>query len=247
MASSSAMTLTIHRSKDAAEHSTVTISINGRLDAMEVPKLRKEFDDILAQISANSETKSIVVDLAEVSFIDSAALASLVRLRRESANAGCNLTLVQPASDDAMRIFKLTQFDQVFTMVTRKTEVVKARRVLVIDDDPVSRLVLSHLVAKQGFEVSEAENIDAAKKLAFSKNPDLILCDQCLPDGTGLDFLANLRRLGNTVPFVLVTGVAEFTGPEVAAEAPSLSGRLTKPVDSRSLVSCIADIWSGSL
>ena len=58
-----------------------------------------------------------MVDLTEVTFVDSAALAALVRLRRQCATAGLELKFVKPRHADALRIFRLTQFDEVFVML----------------------------------------------------------------------------------------------------------------------------------
>jgi two-component system, chemotaxis family, chemotaxis protein CheY len=111
------------------------------------------------------------------------------------------------------------------------------RRVLVVDDDTVSRLVLGHMVTRLGHEVVQAEDVDVA--LAASGGVDLVLCDYCLPGGTGVELLARLRASGVDAPFVLVTGVAEVAA---GAEAPGVADRLTKPVDSRRLATCLAGV-----
>jgi anti-sigma B factor antagonist len=90
----------------------VTVTLDGRLDALRAPALRAEFDEVVA-----AGARQVVVDLAGVTFVDSAALAALVRLRRRCTAEGGQVTLVRPAAEDALRIFQLTQFDRVFTMV----------------------------------------------------------------------------------------------------------------------------------
>lgn len=114
-------------------------------------------------------------------------------------------------------------------------------RVLVVDDDTVSRLVLAHVVTRLGHEVLAAEDVAGACALAADGPVDLVLADYCLPGATGLDLLGALRAAGTAAPFVLVTGVAEFAGAGSAAVAEWL----TKPVDSRTLAACLQRVLPG--
>lgn len=94
----------------------VTIALHGRLDALRALPLRTEFDELVAGAAAQA-SGAVLVDLTEVDFVDSAALAALVRLRRQCATAGLDLKFVKPRHQDALRIFRLTQFDEVFVML----------------------------------------------------------------------------------------------------------------------------------
>jgi len=62
-------------------------------------------------------TRHLTVDLRTVTFVDSAGLAVLARARRDRALVGGSVTLIRPTSEEAMRVFRLTQFDQIFTMI----------------------------------------------------------------------------------------------------------------------------------
>jgi anti-sigma B factor antagonist len=95
-----------------------TIALTGRLDALRALLLRSELDELVA--CAASEARGVLVDLSAVVFVDSAALAALVRLRRQCIDAGLDLALVKPRHADALRIFRLTQFDEVFVMLERR-------------------------------------------------------------------------------------------------------------------------------
>ena len=102
---------------DVTSHEGVsaTIVLLGRLDAVEASALRERFAEIF---SAGAIT--VVVDLVGVTFIDSAGLAALVRARRDAQSAGGGLVLIRPADDAALRVFRLTQFDEVFQMVAHR-------------------------------------------------------------------------------------------------------------------------------
>ena len=88
-----------------------TVTLKGRLDSLEAQGLR---DTVRRLISSGCRQMSI--DLTEVTFIDSAGLAVLVRTHRELQASGGELVLVRPSGENANRIFQLTQFDQIFTM-----------------------------------------------------------------------------------------------------------------------------------
>lgn len=88
-----------------------TIELTGRLDALEATGLR----DLLAK-RIDSGANNLALDLSEVSFVDSAGLAALVKGMKGARSAGGDLRIVAPANPDAMRVFELTQFDKVFQM-----------------------------------------------------------------------------------------------------------------------------------
>ena len=102
---------------DVTSHDGVSavIVLLGRLDAVEAPALREQFTEIF-----RTGAITVVVDLVGVTFIDSAGLAALVRARRDAQSAGGGLVLIRPADDAALRVFRLTQFDEVFQMVAHR-------------------------------------------------------------------------------------------------------------------------------
>lgn len=91
-----------------------TIAFAGRFDAAEAMAARAR----IGQADITS-APHLVLDLGDVTFLDSAGLAVLVRARQDRRRDGRTIALVRPASEDAMRVLRLTQFDQIFTMVDR--------------------------------------------------------------------------------------------------------------------------------
>ena len=94
-------------------YTTVTIAIVGRLDAARCPELRSEFDGRLA-----TGCDELIVDLWDAEFVDSVGLAALVKAMRDAEGIGALFAIVRPASEDAMRVFRLSKFDEVFDMRT---------------------------------------------------------------------------------------------------------------------------------
>lgn len=80
-------------------------------------------------------------------------------------------------------------------------------RVLIVDDDfMVARIHTGFVERTEGFEVAGvARTGEEALELVASLDPDLLLLDVHLPDISGLDVLARLRRDGRQVAVVIVT------------------------------------------
>lgn len=98
------MDITISSTGQAHPHMT----LSGRFDAFETEEFRTKFDSLLAG-SANQLT----VDLRAVQFIDSSALAELVRAMKHCREAGGELFLHQ-LSDPVRVILELTRLDAAF-------------------------------------------------------------------------------------------------------------------------------------
>jgi CheY-like chemotaxis protein/AraC-like DNA-binding protein len=101
-------------------------------------------------------------------------------------------------------------------------------RLLIIDDNEGALSTLAAAFREAGFHVSAATSGAAGLALALGGAPHVVVADQCLPDLTGLEVLAQLRALGSSVPVVLMSG---WPTPELKARADELGscGFLAKP------------------
>jgi DNA-binding response OmpR family regulator len=80
-------------------------------------------------------------------------------------------------------------------------------RVLVVDDEPVVRDVLSRYLVREGFAVTEAEDGNAALEAMEEVSPSVVLLDLMLPRLSGLDVLRALRLNGD-VPVIILSARA---------------------------------------
>jgi Flp pilus assembly CpaE family ATPase/CheY-like chemotaxis protein len=91
----------------------------------------------------------------------------------------------------------------------------------------------------QNFEAVEAVTGRAALKLAITEDPDLVLLDWELPDITGVEVCRFLRRVGISVPIVILTGRTDdkdvVTGLQEGADE-----YLTKPIRPQVLAARLA-------
>lgn len=110
-------------------------------------------------------------------------------------------------------------------------------RVVILDDDPVFRTVLSRMLARVGLEVvATCSTIDSAKKHLIAGNIDAVTVDVVLKGESGLDFLKWCHQAYRNVVTVLVTAGTE-RGARTGVDAVFLGAAalLTKP-DAKSLV-----------
>ncbi|TFD30670.1 response regulator [Cryobacterium cryoconiti] len=111
---------------------------------------------------------------------------------------------------------------------------------LVVDDEIVSRLVLSHMLRRAGWTVTEADDVAPAVALTEARDFTAIFSDFSMPGGTGIDLLNSLPQAPNRPLFVLVTGVVEHSS--VGRDLAGVDGHLTKPISSRALAECLAGV-----
>ena len=58
-------------------------------------------------------------------------------------------------------------------------------KVLIIDDEMQLRRLLSRIIGLEGYEVAEAADCASGMKMLRQHEPDVVLCDVKLPDGSG--------------------------------------------------------------
>jgi DNA-binding response OmpR family regulator len=110
-------------------------------------------------------------------------------------------------------------------------------RVLVVDDEPMVTEVVERYLVRDGFDVSTADDGDAAIALAQTWAPDLVVLDLMLPGKDGLEVCRALRR-DSTVPIIMLTARGDETDRIVGLEIGA-DDYIVKPFSPRELVARI--------
>jgi len=79
-----------------------------------------------------------------------------------------------------------------------------AKRILVLDDEPNIGASLRLILEREGYSITLARSIAEAKPTA--ERADLLLLDVRLPDGSGIDYLRQLRERELMTPAIMISG-----------------------------------------
>lgn len=121
------------------------------------------------------------------------------------------------------------------------------QRVLVVDDSPTERQVLSDFLTQQGMAVLTAEDGEQAVARARTEQPDLILMDVVMPGMNGYQATRVLARDEATrhIPIIMCTSKDQPTDRIWGMRQGALD-YLTKPVDLGALMRTIQALQSGA-
>jgi DNA-binding response OmpR family regulator len=111
---------------------------------------------------------------------------------------------------------------------------------LVEDNRKIQEINQRMLIQCGGYRVSLAGNLAEARERLTEAEPNLIVLDIMLPDGSGLDFLEELRR-DTDIPVLLLTALAE---PDDTVKGLRAGGDdyLSKPYDNAELLARIESL-----
>lgn len=108
---------------------------------------------------------------------------------------------------------------------------VMEKLVLIVEDEHLFAKAVQKRLKRAGFESDIAGDLQTAQEKFRSMSPDLVLLDMRLPDGSGLDFLTNLREKHNSNVAVIVMSAYGELEDAVSAMKLGASDYLKKPVD----------------
>jgi two-component system response regulator PilR (NtrC family) len=101
---------------------------------------------------------------------------------------------------------------------------------LIVDDETSLRDFLAIVFEQEGWEVRTAASLAEAREQLLKGEPELVLCDLLMPDGSGLDFLREVKAQAAGVPVIMITA---HTSAKSAVEALKAGAHdyIAKPFD----------------
>jgi DNA-binding response OmpR family regulator len=102
-----------------------------------------------------------------------------------------------------------------------------SQKILIIEDEGEMCLVLNILLSNEDIELEHVKNILAAEEYLTKELPSLIILDNKLPDGYGVDYISHLKKRYPSIKIIMITGfdasvkdVAMENGADLFLEKP---------------------------
>ena len=119
----------------------------------------------------------------------------------------------------------------------QNSDMQRKRIVLLVEDEPSITEPLAESLGREGFDTRVAGTVAEALELASQVEPDLVLLDVMLPDGSGFDVCRELRK-SSQVPIIMLTARGEEADRIVGLELGA-DDYVVKPFSAREVVARI--------
>jgi DNA-binding response OmpR family regulator len=124
-------------------------------------------------------------------------------------------------------------------MLKADTTATKAKKVLIVEDEGDMCLLLNIILNNGEFELDHVKNLAAAAEYLKDEQPSLVLLDNQLPDGFGVDFIPVLKKNYPNVKIAMISGfdgaakdVAMDNGADTYIQKPFTRDELSNSVRS---------------
>ncbi len=122
-------------------------------------------------------------------------------------------------------------------------EIVKAKKILIADDEPDILEIISFNLQKEGYEVFTAKDGNDALVKAKQHQPDLIILDIMMPGKTGIEVCSILRtqpQFKDTI-IVFLTALSDETS-EIKGLETGADDYITKPISTKVITSKVSSL-----
>jgi len=112
-----------------------------------------------------------------------------------------------------------------------------AQKILIIEDEGEMCLVLNILLKDQDIELDHVKDLASAEEYLSRLQPSIIILDNKLPDGYGVDFISYIKRKYPSIKIIMITGfdasardVALENGADFFLEKPFTKDQLVEEI-----------------
>jgi DNA-binding response OmpR family regulator len=112
-----------------------------------------------------------------------------------------------------------------------------AKKVLVVEDEGEMGLLLNMIVSEKDFELDYVSNLLSADEYLQKEEPSVIILDNKLPDGFGVDFISYIKKKYADIKIIMISGfasakdVALANGADIFFEKPFSKDELNKSLN----------------
>lgn len=115
------------------------------------------------------------------------------------------------------------------------------QKILIIDDDPANREVISEYLVDYGFEIFQAGNGDQGITVLKEQHPDIVLLDIKMPGKNGFTVLDEIKRIPllSQTPVILLSGYYSSPNYKVKGLERGADDYISRPFDNTELLARI--------
>jgi len=116
-----------------------------------------------------------------------------------------------------------------------------AKKVLVVEDEGEMGLLLNLILSERNFELDYVNNLLSADEYLQQQKPSVVILDNKLPDGFGVDFISYIREKYPSIKIIMISGfpsardVALENGADLFIEKPFSKDELCNSIDKLSI------------
>jgi CheY-like chemotaxis protein/nitrogen-specific signal transduction histidine kinase len=171
-----------------------------------------------AQAKLALERLQVAAILLDILLIGEEAWRFLIELKQNEATHAIPVIMLSTTQEEVKArslgaddyLGKPVDQTAIIRALDRATGRHSVRRVLVVDDDEVSRYLVRQLLPRSSFEISEAATGQDGLERASQQRPDVVLVDLDMPTMDGFEFLERWSAIegGHAVPAVVLTSMS---------------------------------------
>ena len=115
----------------------------------------------------------------------------------------------------------------------------KAKKVLIIEDEGDMCLLLNIMLNGKEMELDHVKNLSSAEEYLQKENPSVVILDNKLPDGFGIDFISHIKKNYPALRIIMISGydgaardIAIENGADIFLEKPFTRSQLYNAIKS---------------
>lgn len=118
-----------------------------------------------------------------------------------------------------------------------KPKVKLAKKLLVVEDEGQIGLVLNMILSDRNFDLDYVNNLLDAQEYLEKNNPSVVILDNKLPDGFGVDFISYIKKKYPSIKIIMISGfstardVALENGADMFLEKPFSMDKVNEAID----------------
>jgi len=93
-----------------------------------------------------------------------------------------------------------------YCMPATKLQKTPPKKVLLVEDEADMCLLLNIMLTGDEMEVDHVKSITAAREYLDTENPAVVLLDNRLPDGLGIDFISSIKKSHPETRIIMISG-----------------------------------------